>query len=127
MENGFSNFNPEDGILYTRPNPVVAIDDMRNGIQMLVASTSLPRDLKILEDARESTITFQASDLPALSRQLERILGLYSSVRHAVVLSNPLNTALAMLIGSKANNDKYQLRVFSTPDAARSWLLSELK
>jgi hypothetical protein len=82
--------------------------------------------LKILEDAQEAIATFQTNEINMLAEKLDIALENYSSVRHAVVHKNHLNTAFAILISNKIKNNKYTLKVFSSVKAAKAWLVMEL-
>ena len=115
-------FDPIDGILYTRTSGITTLKHMLEGIERVASNKSLPRKLKILEDAREAKTTFSIKELSILHEKLGHSLGDYVSVRHAVVHNDPKNFALTMLIQKLANNEKYGLQVFSSVEAAKKWL-----
>jgi hypothetical protein len=116
-------FDPNDGILYTRSADNTNLDDMLRGIGGLMSNSALPRNLRILEDGRGIHITFPVKDIAVLVDRLSSALDEYSSIRHAVIHDDPINTAFAVLIGLQVKHEKYELKVFSTYAAARNWVL----
>jgi len=83
-------FNPADGILYERTSGVTTLEHMLKGSSEILASNkSLPRKLKILEDARGAISIFSVSEFITLSERMFQILDNYDSIQHAVVHDNP--------------------------------------
>lgn len=116
-------FDPADGILYTRSAGVADLEAMLQGLNSIASNTLLPRNLRILEDGIGAMVNFPASEIPVLVSALEQVLVEYASIRHAVVHSDPTNTAFAILIDHQMKNEKYVLNVFSTFEAARNWVM----
>lgn len=46
----------------------------------------------------------------------------YTSIRHAVIHSEPKNVALAILMAKKKEDENYFLSVFATSKGAFNWL-----
>lgn len=116
-------FNPADGILYTRTSGITTLEYILEKIERLASNKSLPRKLKLLEDAREATAFFSKNDLDIFHEKLELALGDYVSVQHAIVLNQPKSFALTMIMQRLTNNSKYRLEEFSTIEGAKEWLL----
>ena len=116
------NFRAEKGVLYALVTGRIEAEEMMQRTEMLGQRTDLPRDLKILEDAREAVAVFGVSDVKPMLRNIEKHLGNFDSVRHAVVHSNPMNTAFALIADQFRKDKKYRIRVFSTVEAAEKWL-----
>ena len=116
-------YDPNDGILYIRSADNASLDDMLRGIDSLMSNSSLPRELRILEDGRGIHVTFPASDIAVIVERLCCALDEYSFIRHAVIHDDPKNTAFAVLLGLQVKHEKYTLKVFSTYKAARNWVL----
>ena len=118
------NTNTEGSLLQTKQEGKVYLEDMLKGLQLIKASTQLPRNLKILEDSRQAQVMFSVKDLEFLLDNLDEAAANYESIKHAVLLTNPLSTVFAMLINSKKYTNHYELKVFTTREAAISWLNS---
>ena len=117
-------FNPNDRILYTRSAEVSSLDNMLQGLSKLASNKLLPRNLLIIEDGTGAHATFPPIDISLIVAKLELVLVDYTSIRHAVVHDIPRNTAMAILIADRfINNEKYVLKVFSTFEAARKWVM----
>jgi hypothetical protein len=115
-------FHDTDGILYVNVNGTLDLKDMFDGVDFLVNEKKLPRELKILESAEKVKVTFNENDISLIVDNLERNLGSYTSIRHAVIHSDPTNTAYTIIASNMIKNYNYQLMVFSTVEAAKSWL-----
>jgi len=97
---------------------------MLNGLEYLQKDTTLPRDLRIFEDATNVEVTFDISVVDLLQEKMQEIAQKYNSIRHAVIHNSPKNTAFAMLIGQNKIVDKYQVEIFYTEQAAYKWLIN---
>ena len=117
------NFNKSEQILYVECSGEIEIDDMFKYVKKLGNDDTLPRKLLILEDAKKSYVQFTEKQLPELITKLEVILPKYKTIRHAVIHSEPLNTAYAIILDNKVEKENYRLKVFSTVQAARKWLI----
>lgn len=94
------------------------------GVNYLLSNDCLPQKIRILEDARDSVITFSTTDIDRLTEKMQEVSKKHMSIQHAVIHNSPINTAFALLIADTKNNAKYQLQVFSTIESANSWLLT---
>ncbi|HNW72407.1 MAG: hypothetical protein PHP04_03285 [Bacteroidales bacterium] len=115
-------FDEHKGILFTKSDGEVTYDEMFSRMKNLVQLSEFTKDLKILEDARGATALFNVSELHKLLENLEDILKAFTSVRHAVLHSDPKATAYALMVKQFDNLRKYKIMVFSTEAAALSWL-----
>ena len=116
------NYHEEEKILYVTFDGIIDIQDMFSGLKYLEEDPRLPDNLKILENAEKAHVTFNENDIPGLIENLERTIIKFTSVRHAVVHTNPVNTAYAMLGEQLVRKSKYTLKVFSNTEAAKAWL-----
>jgi hypothetical protein len=123
MNSNPDGFNPNDGILYTRSAEISSLEAMLQGLNAIASNKILPRNLRILEDGTGARVNFPATDIPVLVSGLEQVLVEYQSIRHAVVHNDPKNTAYAILVDHLMKNEKYDLKVFSTFEAARKWVM----
>lgn len=117
------NFNKSEQILYVECSEKIEIEDMFQYVKKLGNDDTLPRKLLILEDARKSDVQFTEEQLPELITKLEVILPKYKTINHAVIHSDPLNTAYAIILNNKVEKNNYRLKVFSTVQAAKKWLI----
>ena len=99
---------------------------MFDGVDFLVNEKKLPRELKILESAENVKVTFNENDISLIVDNLEKNIGSYESIRHAVIHSDPTNTAYTIIASNMIKNYNYHLMVFSTVEAAKSWLNSNI-
>lgn len=117
-----NKYDENEGILYVKVEGVVGIEQMINGIDGLGNNNILSRNLKILEDAREAYITLNVNDVPLIFEKLKITLKNYKSLKHAVIHTDPLATAIAYLVENENNIENYKFAVFNTEQAARNWL-----
>ncbi len=116
------HYNQLNGILFVNDDENVSLNSMLNALQFLEETDYLPNNLKILESAISSTITFSETDLPVLVEYAKNKLNRFNSVRHAVVHSNPTNTAFAIIVSEELAEIDYKLMVFSSEADALLWL-----
>lgn len=108
--------------LYVKSKDVVSFDDMLGGLDFLYHDKTLPRKLRIIEDARNSKVDFAIEAVQILSERMHEVAKKYISIRHAVIHNDPKNVALAMLMEKKKLDENYFLNVFSTSKGAFNWL-----
>ena len=117
-----THYNSSNQVLFITDSDTVNLNNMLNAIQFLSETDYLPENLKILESASLSTITFNENDLPVILEFAKNKLSRFSSVRHAVVHSEPINTAFAIIMSEKLSELDYVLMVFSKEKDALQWL-----
>lgn len=109
-------------LLKVKTNSSVSLEDMLQGLDILQKDDSLPRDLRILEDATGVEVKFTRKDIRTLITGITEVALNYHSIRHAVVQDSPKNTALALLLKHRNTSPNYSIAVFSTLKAAKHWL-----
>lgn len=117
-----NRFDPKDGILYVNISGEVGLQDMFQAMEVLLFDSNLPKELKILEDARHATVLFNMNDLDIIAEKMQQSLKNFQLVRHAVIHSAPVNSAFTIIIEKKINVEGYILKEFSTEKAAKAWL-----
>jgi hypothetical protein len=115
-------FNVIEKTLFITVSGSFGIDHMLKAIDSFANDISLPRNLKILEDASFSNVTFTEEEIVLLTERLKSHLFKYNSIRHAVIHLDPVNTAFAMLVAERLSGVKYILKVFSDEAFALHWL-----
>lgn len=112
----------EDLISFKSP-PEVNYEVIETGIRLMKLNKTLPRDLKLLEDARGITTAISVDDIDAILSQMYEAAKRFKSIRHAVIHDKPENTAIALLFEDRSVHPQYQFKVFSTEKAAKKWLM----
>jgi hypothetical protein len=115
-------FNEIEDTLFITVSGTFGLDHMFKAIDSFAGDNSLPRILKILEDARFSNVTFSEEEIQSLIERLKSHLFQFNSIRHALIHLDPVNTAFAILVSEKLSGDKYILKVFSNEEYALHWL-----
>jgi len=115
-------FNEIEETLFITVSGTFGIDHMFKAIDSFANDNSLPRNLKILEDARFSNVTFTEEEIQLIIERLKSHLFKFTSIRHAVIHLDPVNTAFAILVGDRLSGEKYILKVFSNEEHALHWL-----
>ena len=108
--------------LYVLSKDNVTLDDMLSGLDFLYNDKTLPRNLRIIEDARNSKVDFAYEAVLILSKRMHEVAKKYTSIKHAVIHNDPKNVALALLMEKKKKDENYSLRVFATSKGAYTWL-----
>jgi hypothetical protein len=79
----------------------------------------------LLSDYRGSKFNLQEEDVDLICGFLGQLEKILRGKKQAIVIEDPLSTALTMLFESKINNQiGFDVRVFCTVEAAREWLIS---
>ncbi len=108
-------------ILDVKSKANISFIDMLNGIEYL-NNDKLSRELRIIESATDSLVSFTIDDIDILINEMYNIAKKYTFIRHAVIHNSPKNTAFAMLMKNNTMNSNYVLEVFSTRKSALKWL-----
>lgn len=113
-------------LIFALQSGQISIEAMERGLAYINNDQELPRNLRILEDSRNVTITFTKKDMKPLLTAINKTATKYEVIRHAVILDSPVNTVFALIFRSKQLASNYLLEVFSTTGAALKWLNSNL-
>lgn len=84
----------------------------------------LPTKLRVLGIDKGLTVKFSPSDTVKLSEIRKQAIEQFEDVRHAYVVADPKNTALAVLTTSVTQSPNYLVKIFSSKKAALEWLLA---
>ena len=121
-----TNFNHQTGILDSKFEGDVTLKEIVDYIVATKENKSYPRLLKILTDATKANMNFSASDLSVIVNENNKSIEKYNFIIDAIVIESPKETALSFLYQEIAKNKKYKFQVFSTREAAKEWLKSEV-
>lgn len=116
------NLDLAKGILYVTSVGDIHLSSMLRGVEFIENAKELPKRIKILENATSARVVFDHSEIQLIIDRLKDVLVRFDSYRHAVVLTDPTNTAFTMLASMMIHHPNYSLEVFSTRQAAEGWL-----
>lgn len=109
-------------LLEAKTKEIVYLEDMLKGLEYLQKDTSLPRIIRLLEDARNVHIAFELDDIATLHSKMNEVAIEFELIKHAVIHNISENTAYAMLIKHYKRTKNYLIEIFSSRDAALQWL-----
>jgi hypothetical protein len=119
------NFDQDKGILHGESYGEVSIQGMLDVLDYLKNNLELPRNLLILEDARQAHPKFHVKELIQVGEKVKEVVPLYQTIKHAVIHIAPKNTVYAMMFAQKHAPTNYQIKVFCTEEGAIAWLLKK--
>lgn len=115
-------FNQNEGHLDSRFHGDVTAEEIIDYINATRMNSEYPRYLKILTDATEANMIFSADALPSIVEANNQSLEQYEAIIDAIVLDSSREMALSVFYEQLSKAPKYQFRVFSTREAATTWL-----
>ena len=118
-----ATFNKKKGILESMFIGDVTIKEIIDYIISIKNNKAYPRTLKVLTDARKSSMNFTISDLSLLVEENNKLLEKYDFIIDAIIIDSPKETALSILYKEFAEASNYKFNIFSTREAAIQWLL----
>ena len=75
-----------------------------------------------LIDSTEAIVNFPSNDISLLAEEHQKVVEKYNYIVTAIILNTPKETAFAMLFQNLIKNNKSKFQLFSTREAAISWL-----
>jgi len=116
-------FNNELQVLEVSYEGDIGFDEIIEFGDLVYTDPSLPQDLKILTDATIARYGLTHSELKDLINVLFEHVKAYHSIKAAFIQSQPKETAYSYIVEMEAKLPNYYHAVFSTREAALSWLL----
>ena len=117
------NVEMQDGYLEVSLKGNIEFADYVGLMQSVGANKDLPKKIRVLGIDNGININFSPSDTLKLSEVREQTVQRFDDVRHAYVVDDPNNTALAVLTSSEMQSQHYQVKIFSSKAKALDWLL----
>ena len=117
-----STFNKQLKILKTEFKGDITADDIIGYLIAFKENSNYPRKLKSIVDATNASFKFSFKDLKAFNKEKNKSLENYDIVISAIIINSPATAAISTLYGAVANSKRYKYKVFSTPEAALTWV-----
>ena len=117
-----SEFNNKTGILESKFEGELKIQDALDYIKATKNNKTYPRDLKILTDTRQSDFNVSILDLQTITIENEKTLENYNSITEAIIVTDPNSTATSMFYKGLIRSKNFKFNLFSTKEAALEWL-----
>ncbi len=118
-----SHFNRDLGILEVNYSGKLNFTELKKFGDQLILNDNLPRELRILTDVREGEYDFSENELPGVMDALRNQTRFFRYVKAAFVQTKPRETAISLIVEQRNSIPNYHHRVFSTPEAAKKWLM----
>lgn len=118
----FAKFNHQTAILESKLEGKLTINELIESSHTIKENASYPRFLKILIDSKKAIANFSSNDLSLLADEHHKVVEKYDYIVTAIILETPKETAFAMLFQNLIKNGRSKFQLFSTREAAISWL-----
>jgi len=116
-------FNEQTGILEAKASKVITIGDIIDHYGHLSEKPSYPFSLRVLIDCRGTRFDVSPEEIEQTHAAVKKAISRYTHIREAIVVDQPHGTVVAALFQSNYYDLKqYSFMIFSTVDAALSWL-----
>ncbi|MCF8369096.1 MAG: hypothetical protein K9G76_08625 [Bacteroidales bacterium] len=117
-----SELNSGTKILETTLTGLITIPEIKRYYSSLIYNKALPSKLKVILNSVDAKYQFDDSDFVKISESVAEVLEHFDLFIEAIIESSPYETALAFMYEKKISIPKYRFKVFSTEDAALTWL-----
>ncbi len=116
------NFNEGKGYIEATFKEKVNQGEIVNYINSLMKENHLPDHLKGIIDAREASFNVHPADLYNILSENIKMFSRFNSLKVAILIKNPVDTALAMIFTRLIQLERYHFKVFTTELAAERWI-----
>jgi hypothetical protein len=118
--------NQTENLIQVNRTGEIQIQDVIDYIQRIDQDFNEQNNLYVLDDTRSSLSNYNhKDDYDRLIEEMEKCIRKFSRVHVAIVVDTPANAALSDIYKVMTNRiSNYFFRIFSTPEAAKSWLKS---
>ncbi len=115
-----------ENIVEVDVNNFITIDDVIEYVKQYAdESNLLPSNHLLVINATNCRTNISLSDLVKLDEINKLLCKKFESLKVAVMLSDPMYTAICMVYQKLIKSDHYNIKVFSTRSAAHRWLSIE--
>lgn len=102
---------------------VLKIDDILSHYAKINDDGSLPRNLNVLIDCRDSQLDVKLDEISLTKDIVKKVLLNFKSINEAIIVNKPYETVVATLFEDyNSELESYNFEIFSTENAARYWL-----
>ncbi len=116
------NFNQEKNYIEATFTGKINQGEIVNYINSLMKENQLPENLKGIIDAREASFNIHPADLYNILSENVKMFSRFNSLKVAIIIKNPVDTALAMIFTRLIQLERYLFKVFTTETAAERWI-----
>ncbi len=117
-----AKFNHRTAILESKFEGELTVKELIACSITIKENASYPRFLKELIDSKDAIVNFSSNELSLLAEEHHKVVEKYDYIVTAILLDTPKETAFAMLFQNLIKNNKSKFQLFSTREAALSWL-----
>ncbi len=115
-------FNEDLQILEVTYQDEVDFCDIIDFYNYISENKELPRNLKVLTDARKATYVFNFKKAAQVITTLKKSLQKYESLTYAFIHSKPKETAYSQLLAADKVHKNHFHRIFASREKALEWL-----
>lgn len=116
------NYNKEDELLEVEYVGLLTEKNFSNYLNNISSNKNLPKNLKILTDARRVIYDFETIDFSLLIKKIEIHTKQFNIIKNAILHSKPRETAVSIMVEDEIDIKKYKQKVFYTKAVALNWL-----
>lgn len=120
-----THFNQSKRYLESKVDGPIHLQEFIDNTHNILRNKSYPKKLRILDDHRNADYLFTPEDIDKILETLLEDIDNYKSVKHAILVNSPKETAYTYLFFLMTDNNKiYKLHIFNEAASAIDWLLS---
>ena len=116
-------FDDNTKTLRIRVEGKVSVEEIASAYNQIASETPFTESLKVLTDCRGAHFDFKLNQIKEIYNAAKLVLDSYSSIKDAIVIDKPYETAIATLFKEPIQLENYNFNIFTTDEAAMRWLL----
>jgi hypothetical protein len=121
------SYDEDADILILSTDGVMKVQDIISHYEHITSDDALPRKLSVLIDSRGTQMDLKIADIEFTHEAVKKALNTYSFLKEAIIVDKPYETVIATMFERfYSKMESYLFRVFSTEEAARTWLMMNL-
>lgn len=116
------NYNKKKGFLETFFTEKTTQEEIIDFLKSISEVDTFPMNLRILIDSTKGSLSLHPGQLYQILDENVKLFSHYNTLKVAIVLDRPIDTALAVIYTRLIQLENYQFQVFNTIAAASVWL-----
>ncbi len=116
------NYNQEKGYVEAIFQEKINQGEIVNYINCLMKENHLPDNLKGIIDARNASFSVHPANLYNILSENVKMFTRFNMLKVAIIINNPVDTALAMIFTRLIQLERYHFKVFTTINGAERWI-----